>query len=244
MSTDPFATPSGTAPTPPPLPSQVAPMPGPGEPAFAAPPPTIGESRLVALVAASVLLVTGLLLSVATSTSWDVDPNDPANLTQSLGYGAAGLFYMLGLLFMYVAGCVWQMRLRGVAQALGRPVPATWKVWAGWWIPLYSLVAPYRVMRELAEAVRAPQVNVALGIWWTGILAGQFFDRLSMFATDDAQMVGLMACKTLFDLCAAGGIIVLIVRVSAAANEAARQATATLPPPYVPVVAPPPPYQG
>lgn len=241
MSTDPFATPSGSTPMPPPA----APMPGPVEPVFATPPPTIGESRLVALVAAGVFLVSSLLLSLAASMAWDVDPYDPNNTFAALGFGAAGLFYFVGLLFMYVAGCVWQMRVRGVAQALGRPVPATWKVWAGWWIPFYALVAPYRVMKELAEAVRTPQVTVALGVWWTGILSAQFFDRLSTFATDTAQVVGLMACKTVFDLCAAGGIFVLIIRVSAAANDAARQAAVTLPPPYTPAaVIPPPPYQG
>lgn len=136
-----------------------------------------------------------------------------------VGLGALALLFGGGL-FSYITLNLWLVKARDAALTQGYPAPATWKIWAGWLIPFYSLVAPYRVMKELAFKAGPSRTSGPLALWWAGWLATGLASRF-VGSTDSSgtqlQVAVLVASLAL--TASYVGLVILVRRIGAAIDS-------------------------
>lgn len=219
---------SFSAPTPPssewPPSTGIAPNPAPGTPwdpaGYSAPfpnrpatPPISNAGTLAIVGCATYLAGTAAVCAFLGLT------NDSPTLSSAQALSGLGAYALLlgGGIFSYVTLNLWLVKARNAALAQGYPAPERWKIWAGWLIPFYSLVAPYRVMKELAFKAGAGRTGGPLALWWAAFLASAFCARLTNLdnlSTSTLQLAGVLCVLSL--AASFAGLITVIGRMSAA----------------------------
>lgn len=168
------------------------------------------------------------LVGTAATAAFLVESNDTAVLaTPEALFGIAALVLLAGGgILSYVTLNLWLVKARNAALAQGYPAPATWKIWAGWLIPFYSLVAPYRVMKELTFKAGTSRTSAPLVLWWAGWLAAGLSARLSDSAGSSTTMFQVTALLCVLSLAASyAGLAIVIRRISAAMDAPLPAAT-------------------
>ncbi len=125
----------------------------------------------------------------------------------------------MGALTGYLTLCLWMIRVRDIVKPQGYPAPESWKIWAGWFIPLYSLVAPLRAMDKLAFKAGKERMTPFLTLWWGGFLVTNIASRLTDITSIEASIVlVLTAVEAVAALVSLAGLLVLIARISTVAT--------------------------
>ncbi len=171
-------------------------------------------------VGAITALVGGLAWAGADYLS--IDAADP-------GAAIAMLLLMLlsfvGAVTGYVTLSLWMMRVRDIVKPQGYPAPAGWQIWAGWFIPFYSLIAPVKVMNDLSYKAGKERHTPFLALWWAGWLVFAIGNNITGIETLDRAVLGLVSTvMAVAVLVSFAGLWVLIPRISRAAAAPAPQA--------------------
>ena len=131
-----------------------------------------------------------------------------------------------------VAFMTWTYRVAWNVRALGAEGVVNWPIMAVLWyfVPIFFLFMPYRVMRNVWKASISPQAweGVSLpgwfGFWWfTSAIAsamGSASFRWSMRENPDAEAIAYLDLATLpFDMASVWLTILLVQKVTAAQNS-------------------------
>jgi len=122
---------------------------------------------------------------------------------------------VMGNIVGYVSICVWMQATRTRLTAAGYDAPPTWKIWLGWLIPFYAIVAPYQVMRALRERTTSPQAALML-TWWLGWLVYLVCDRAyGAIPTAGPTTYGVLAIGTVALIASYAALVRLIMTISA-----------------------------
>lgn len=163
-------------------------------PVWGAAPQTVGPRALTTVIAVIAFAASIVLLQVFNVYAAQRSITEPA-------WGLLGvpvlLLWVAAGVFSYVSLSLWMMRIRELRQSRGLAVPATWRIWAGWFIPILSLFVPYQAMKELKEGLRGSPSSGVLTAWWMPWLLSLFLDRVAYSqGAVGAGLPGLAAITT------------------------------------------------
>lgn len=127
---------------------------------------------------------------------------------------------LLGSAVGYASVVHWMLAARSRVELADYEAPPTWKVWAGWIIPFYNLVGPYRVMESLRVRVRTgPQWTMQ--VWWAGWLIFIVLDRVYSLIPDvNALTTSMLAISVVALAASYAALVNVILGVSASFQPA------------------------
>lgn len=128
-----------------------------------------------------------------------------------------GLF--VGGIAGYVTLCLWMQAVQSRLVAARYPAPASWKIWASWFIPLYAFVGPLLVMQQLRPRT-IPGSTFYLAMWWLGFIGFVILDRVFTASTQvTSSLDGLLIASIILIAGSYLALAKLITDISASLNK-------------------------
>ena len=217
MSHDPFTMPPPGTAVPataagPAYPSPMPDGPQPIYPGYSPPPLSVSGHARWAKVGAVCAAVASLCLAASNYLFVTTADDDLA--------GALAVLALVGIAILggvtgYVTVCLWMIRVRDIVKPQGYPAPESWKIWAGWFIPFYCLVAPVKAMSDLGHKAGKGRLNGFLTLWWAGLLVTTLAGRIAEAEGIDAGTVTSAAVvQAAAAIASLVGLMALIPRIS------------------------------
>jgi len=175
----------------------------------------LGAQPIVAIVATGAYtladaLLTGMFLWLQSGSY----PLATAEAITSLGL----VVLIVSGIGAYVALCIWMQAVRNRLSEARYDVPPVWKIWAGWLIPFYALVAPFNVMKGLRVRVLWGSDKL-VNVWWSTFLVSSFIARYSSAGAFGGEANVLLPILSSILLVGSFAALVVVIRSTSASLE-------------------------